>query len=193
MEKQYGKKTVPELQALLRARGIRPFGRKADLVAALEKHDQMRATSAHLSPSSAPSLPLDSISATWPPPGDFRSLTVQLQDQLPDLLFQQIEQYIMKWQGRDQEMLTEVRAVKHGKRMASRVHGLSHCFKDLHFFTGAVDAEMKKRVVYAIKLAVDKQGQISFSSCECAAGVGPRATCKHIIAGKYFLNKPEFA
>lgn len=43
-------------------------------------------------------------------------------------------------------------------------------------------AEMKKSVVYEIDVCMDKDGFIVECQCECAAGMGPNAHCKHVCA-----------
>ena len=41
-------------------------------------------------------------------------------------------------------------------------------------------AQMKKSVTYKLDIAVDCDGCIVESQCECAAGMGPNAHCKHV-------------
>ncbi len=108
--------------------------------------------------------------------------------QVPPVGMQHLEEYLIQWQGRDKEILTEVRAMQHGKRMTSKVHGLSHFSdKQHHYFSGATDAEMKKTVIYSIRFRLDANGEVQFSTCECAAGAGSNATCKHIVAALLVL------
>ena len=44
---------------------------------------------------------------------------------------------------------------------------------------------MKKNVVYNIDIALDEHGVISECQCDCGAGMGPDAHCKHICATFY--------
>nr|XP_018672258.1 uncharacterized protein LOC108950671 [Ciona intestinalis] len=49
-----------------------------------------------------------------------------------------------------------------------------------------VSASMKKKVT-CYKLKANAKGELLNSACECPAGQGPHATCKHIAAVCYFL------
>ncbi len=72
----------------------------------------------------------------------------------------------------------------------NHVPGLSYYQnKGVFYFSGAVEAEMKN-LLYAIKLILSKEGDITSSGCECPAGAGPHSTCKHVVAGEktYFFN-----
>ena len=44
---------------------------------------------------------------------------------------------------------------------------------------------MKQNVVYNIDIALDEHGVISECQCDCGAGMGPDAHCKHICATFY--------
>ena len=50
----------------------------------------------------------------------------------------------------------------------------------LFFFTSQCKAEMKKSMVYNLQCCVDVDGAICSTQCECAAGMGPEAHCKHV-------------
>lgn len=51
---------------------------------------------------------------------------------------------------------------------------------DLTFFTSSVWAEMRKSVSYRVDVAVDVNRVIVEAQCECGAGQGPTAHCKHV-------------
>ncbi|XP_014678633.1 PREDICTED: uncharacterized protein LOC106818437 [Priapulus caudatus] len=58
------------------------------------------------------------------------------------------------------------------------------------FLSGLVGAAMKKKVSYAYKLRLCKEtGEFLNSHCECPAGKGPNATCKHVAAVMLMLAK----
>jgi hypothetical protein len=61
--------------------------------------------------------------------------------------------------------------------------------QDAIFFSGIVGAEMKKQVTYNVKLVVGVNGEVKNSHCECPAGQGPHATCKHITCILIILHK----
>lgn len=52
--------------------------------------------------------------------------------------------------------------------------------EDMYFYHGQVNSEYTKRLTYFTKLVVHQNGNIMESSCECVAGKGLRAVCKHI-------------
>ena len=41
---------------------------------------------------------------------------------------------------------------------------------------------MRKKVSYSLKIILDNAGEVRNSLCECPGGMGPHATCKHIVA-----------
>lgn len=55
------------------------------------------------------------------------------------------------------------------------------------FVKARVAAEMKKRVVYVVDVAFDVNGVVLESQCECGAGMGPEAHCKHVCLLIYAL------
>ncbi|ESO92474.1 hypothetical protein LOTGIDRAFT_176758, partial [Lottia gigantea] len=57
-----------------------------------------------------------------------------------------------------------------------------------YFFKSECHAEMKK-VSYRIDIAIDIDGTIVESQCECSAGMGPTAHCKHVCATLYAIFK----
>ena len=53
---------------------------------------------------------------------------------------------------------------------------------DKVFFSGIVSAEMRSKLSFNVKFAVETEtGEVIHSECQCAAGKGPNATCKHIV------------
>jgi len=56
------------------------------------------------------------------------------------------------------------------------------------FVRGQVQAEMKKGVTYLVDIKLSQQGDIMECQCECAAGVGPSAHCKHVCAILYAVH-----
>lgn len=55
-------------------------------------------------------------------------------------------------------------------------------------------AQMKKHVTYNVDVLIDSNTVITECQCECAAGMGPTAHCKHICAllyGLYFFSQTK--
>ena len=59
------------------------------------------------------------------------------------------------------------------------------------FVAGRVSAEMKKHVVYTVDIKFDSHNVIQEAQCECAAGMGPEAHCKHTILVLFALTKAQ--
>ena len=183
MSANYGRKTLQELQQELRRRGVRSTGRKKDLVSRLEALDSMQArgdasTSSSSSVQTSPQIP-------WPDVGSFRSLVQNSRVLLPEISLPHLEEYIVYRQEKDQEPNSDSRSMQRGHLLQrNKVAGMSFSKKGSHtFFSGLIEAEMKKKVSYSVKFAVGEKGDISTSECDCPAGKGPTATCKHVVAG----------
>lgn len=56
-----------------------------------------------------------------------------------------------------------------------------------HFYRAQVNSEMTKALTYYVKLVISIDGSISEASCECIAGKGFRAVCKHVAVLCYSL------
>lgn len=57
------------------------------------------------------------------------------------------------------------------------------------YITGQMYAEMKKTVCYKIDLCCGDQGVLEEAQCECGAGQGPSAHCKHVQTVLFALDK----
>lgn len=53
---------------------------------------------------------------------------------------------------------------------------------DITFITSMVWAEMRKTVSYKVDISLNPDAVIQESQCECGAGQGPTAHCKHVTA-----------
>lgn len=49
-------------------------------------------------------------------------------------------------------------------------------------------AEMKRKVSYRVDIMLDEHG-VKEAQCECGAGQGPKAHCKHVITTLYALTQ----
>lgn len=59
------------------------------------------------------------------------------------------------------------------------VNYLRVCCKENTFFHGEVRAEMKA-ITYKVDVSLTSTGVVADCQCECAAGMGPSAHCKHV-------------
>lgn len=55
------------------------------------------------------------------------------------------------------------------------------------YFTGLVCAEMRKSVTYRADIMINKQSTVTEAQCECGAGQGPTAHCKHVSSILYSI------
>jgi putative phage-type endonuclease len=60
---------------------------------------------------------------------------------------------------------------------------------DSTFFTGTVWAEMKKATSYKVDVALDSDNVVVEAQCECGAGQGPSAHCKHVGCLLYAIHQ----
>ncbi len=119
------------------------------------------------------------------------SLTPSMQEGLTDLSVDCLEGYILLHQGNNKP--GELASLSQGSLLSQdKVHGISIARagsdgdRSECFISGLVEAHYKK-VFYPIRLHLSAHGEIKYSSCECPAGTGPNATCKHIVAGMLLL------
>ena len=99
-------------------------------------------------------------------------------------LFFFVFQYVVHRQGLDHDAVGDVKALEKGKLVAEECITALSSFKDdsLTFLSGIVNASMKKRITYSVKVILEESGEVRNSHCECAGGMGPHGTCKHIVA-----------
>ena len=57
------------------------------------------------------------------------------------------------------------------------------------FFKAEVRAEMKVTVTYKVDIHVSSESVVKECQCECAAGMGPHAHCKHINCVLYGITE----
>jgi hypothetical protein len=64
------------------------------------------------------------------------------------------------------------------------------CTNDVYYYIRAeCRASMKVAVTYIVDVSIDSHGIVQECQCECAAGMGPHAHCKHVVALLYGLVK----
>ena len=57
------------------------------------------------------------------------------------------------------------------------------------FVSSVVWAEMRKSTSYNVDVLINTDGVVQESQCECGAGQGPTAHCKHVAAVLYALTR----
>ena len=59
----------------------------------------------------------------------------------------------------------------------------------VYYFTGMVRASMKRHVNYWCRMSCSDRGEIVNTECDCPAGTGPHAACKHLACMALMLRK----
>ena len=62
-------------------------------------------------------------------------------------------------------------------------------WNNMSYIKSSVWAEMKKHTSYNVDVCLDKHGIVQEAQCECGAGQGPSAHCKHVITVIFGLQK----
>ena len=147
----------------------------------------------------------------------FRTLTESDRLTTPHIKYDHISQYIVHQQAADEDVNANFSAIKKGqikvaKPVFSSPHtsfpgklmapdsvmavsfgapaGTSSAENVSFFLTGIVAAHMRKCVAYNSKIVIhSKMGEVLNSDCDCPAGKGPHATCKHVVAIPLVLEK----
>jgi len=141
----------------------------------------------------AASKPVDqtaTVNCNFPESAQWISL-VDPKDDVPTFNIQNIVSYFIERKAKDNE------SNKDYKNVSSKAFGLfrhGHIQKleiardedeKIHFRCDCLP-EMRKNLTYNVKLSLcnngEHEGEITFASCACPAGKGPRGSCKHIAA-----------
>lgn len=175
---------VVEIQQELKKRGAKNItGRKKDLIDRLVAYDRNN----NFKTASAAKIPDEDPMPDFPDISLFRSLHESHRDVIPPIRKEHVVQYVLYRQGHDSHANENVTSMEKGEKMGKNVQGLSFfnsggSVSSLCFFSGLVGAEMTKGCSYNLKFVISNTGEVRHSHCECAAGIGPHSTCKHIVA-----------
>ena len=102
--------------------------------------------------------------------------------QVPEITESAVKAYLDLF---DQDLRSKPKDMYHGKflrtiRIATDgTHG---------YVKGQVSAEMKKSMIYHTDIKFDRDNIIRETQCDCAAGMGPDAHCKHVALVLYALT-----
>ncbi len=180
----YDNMSLKALRAELKKRGARVAGRKGDL---LNRLQDLCGIQRQEPPVASPDIQLPG----WPSSSVFRSVGPQHQLQVPPITCAHIQAYVQQGQGNSTVVGPDRGPLKKGKKLSeSNLQALSfvvHGSDNMCFVSGCVQAQMKKKVVYVVRLIVRSNGEISHSTCDCPSGIGPRSTCKHVCAAAFAL------
>ena len=162
----YGNWNLKELKAELRKRSARISGKKAQLVERLEAYDRNKDFNKK-----------DEVSVAYEMKTPDKVLYKDINGDVsfPVITGQTLESYL---KNMDKTM------DKKAKNLYDEQFLLFVRFaKDTNFLLHAqCAAEMRKNVTYKTDISIDENGVILECQCECGAGMGPSAHCKHVCA-----------
>ena len=164
----YGQLRIEQLKGLLRQRGAKVTGKKRDLVDRLEAYDRNDDFGrAEIS---------DDVEEQFSIPSEvvLTSLSGRHRTVMPNVDYQSIQDYMGQRGGQIHKSAYPMFKAKFVKYVT--VGELS----GTHYFQGVIRAEMKKHMAYMVLLSLDRHGVVANAHCECAAGSGMAATCKHV-------------
>ena len=105
----------------------------------------------------------------WPDTGSFKTITIEHSNILPPIQVEHIQQYVVYRQDADHQSVSDVKAMAKGKLVAEdSVEALSMFNQaEVTFFTGRVNASMKKKISYSVKIVLSHTGEVQNTHCEC--------------------------
>lgn len=130
------------------------------------------------------------MGAAWPPDNTFCS--VQKESAVPQIDIVDINEYFLRvYKG--QEGMSMYSAVhRKGFNMMKEnflISLIQSVDKNLFFYRGQVNSEMTKSLTYFVRLIINLEGSILEGNCECIAGKGNAAICKHVATVLYAILK----
>ncbi|XP_063436162.1 uncharacterized protein LOC134717599 [Mytilus trossulus] len=170
--------TVPKLKAELSIKGAVITGRKADLIDRLVAYDRNHNFKPPLI-----EIP-EATDIEWPKHG-YKQLIADHRLVFSKVTREQIDGYFLFRLAGDKQVNGDIKALEKGRDLlqAKKILACSVLILvDGIFLSGIVGAAMKKQVTYNYHIKLDKSGSPVNSKCECPAGKGPNATCKHVAA-----------
>jgi len=116
-----------------------------------------------------------------PDPTSYRD--VNNKHQVPSVTMRSIKDYL---QSNEQTFYDKI-ADLYTERFLRSVRVSS--FETFHYIVGRAWAEMTKSLTYTVDLSLDGHGIVCEAQCECTAGQGPSAHCKHVVTVLYGLHR----
>ena len=91
----------------------------------------------------------------------------------------EIQQYLCKFEKKFEQHITQLYKEKFLRYFRISKDG------DKTYIRSSCHAEMRKSVCYTVDIEISRRGSVVESQCECAAGMGPHAHCKHVCVVLY--------
>lgn len=116
-----------------------------------------------------------------PPLSAYKDLHAGMRENLPTITVGRLNDYL----GQFNKPLDNKVKDLYNERFVRYVRVASDENGGLKYISSVVWAEMRKSIAYRVDLSVDKDGVVQQAQCECGAGQGPSAHCKHVAAVLY--------
>ena len=158
--------TVKQLKDILSEKGAKRAGRKQDLVERLEAYDR------NYNFGNVISGPTPAWTRTCPVDTSFKDITST--PKVPKVNRDSLKAHLPRF---DWEIWFQILRFQCTVIDTWDSWG---CQSRTHFIRGLVNAMMKKSVSYCFNINLTSNGVIMAAQCECGAGVGPDAHCKHV-------------
>ncbi|KYN28602.1 hypothetical protein ALC57_01994 [Trachymyrmex cornetzi] len=162
----YSKLKVAQLKEELKKRGAPLRGKKAELMERLIAYVNNNNFDVNVS--------LDPVLPEFDLPQDEKFKDINANSTLPKITRLHIDLYTNRFEKKDDM----------GEAMYKNqfLEFVRYCKRDdTFFFKGVVHAQMYKKVTYNVHLKIANDATIEATHCECAAGEGGSAHCKHVI------------
>ncbi|KAK2159549.1 hypothetical protein LSH36_151g07060 [Paralvinella palmiformis] len=171
--KHYGEMTIPLLKQELRLRKAKLSGKKHQLIERLESYDRNDNFGHQL-------VQAEQFNMNVPEQSGYKDINSETR--MPTVT-EQVKIYMDLY---GQDLKENSKAMYKAKflrsiRLASQKENVYIC--------GRVSAEMYKKCIYNVDIQLDSLGVVQQCQCECAAGMGPEAHCKHVGLVLHALTK----
>ncbi|XP_069678760.1 uncharacterized protein [Periplaneta americana] len=179
---------VADLKAELKKRGGKTSGNKRELLERLEAYMKLhiQKTSVSLALTGRPTLDFPEVL------DGFQDIVSAHRSEIKLSSFELINYFIFRKSEINGCSVSNYRSLcDSGYRLFNdRFINFIKCYVNSSavFIISQVKSEYTKNKKYEVKLVLNKSSIISGADCECVAGAGPKASCKHIAALCYALE-----
>ena len=118
-----------------------------------------------------------------PPTTAFKDLHAGMKDSLPLITKRRIQEDLSQFGKQLDDKVEELYKERWLRWLRMATHDNSP------FISAVVWAEMKKTTWYSVDIRLNKDGIVQEAQCECGAGAGPDAHCKHVAAILFGLSE----
>ncbi|XP_041366048.1 uncharacterized protein LOC121381032 isoform X1 [Gigantopelta aegis] len=167
--------TISQLKDELRKRNARLSGRKRELITRLEFLDNCQSAGAQVEPESE-------FSMTLPPSSSYKDLHGGMTQNIPNVTVARLKEYLDQFSKNLDEKIKDLY-----KERFLRCLRVAHD-EQMLFVSSTVWAEMRKSTSYKVDVSLNSDGVIQEAQCECGAGQGPAAHCKHVATVVFALT-----